>query len=200
MGLSRMVSIALIGLMAAGVSSTGRLWSLTLALVMSDKGVPGTVGSGDADGLGVGIAGGMSAVAGLADLGATLLRFLGEGFFGAVSSSAGAMAVWSGSRTSVGSMPADAWIFLGRPGLRGVVGASVMVFLLPAVDRRGLRAGAGVKSSSLSSAIRCVASATSSSESMTAVRRDATRRDERVAMVGREAATLRKKIEAMDTV
>jgi len=81
-------------------------------------------------------------------------------------------------------LAAGATLFLGLPGFRGVVGASAIVFRRPAVDFRGLRVDcAGSKSSSLLSAASCDASATSSSESITAVRRVAARLDGRVDMV-----------------
>src|SRR3569833_1338758 len=186
-GFSKMVSIARMGLTVAGVSSPGRRWSLALVLVISASGVPGiSAGSGEAEGFGVGmgIGGSSSGVVALAALGATLLRIRGDGFLAAGSASTTVMAGWSGSKISLGSTLAAARLFLGLPGFLGVVGSSVVVFRRPAVERRGLRVGAGAKSSSLSSAIYVAFPvSTSSSESIMAVRLVAARRDGRVDMV-----------------
>src|SRR6266699_2716433 len=72
MGFSKMVSIAFIGLTAANVPSGDRCCSFRAALVISDSGVPKI--SGDADGLGVGMGGGISGVTDPSALGAILFR------------------------------------------------------------------------------------------------------------------------------
>jgi hypothetical protein len=144
---------------------------------MSANGVLGksSEGSGDAEGFGVGSGTSRSGVSAFTALGATLLRFRGEGFFD--GSSWSGIAVRSGSRISLTSL--GAMLFFGRPRRFGVAGGSMVLRLL---CRRGLLLSAtGLKSSSLSSASLCVVSAiSSSSESITAVLLVAARRDGRV--------------------
>ena len=130
-------------------ASAGSPCSLIFASVISASGVPWSCdGSGVADGFGVGNGGGRSGVTeARVLLGAgTLLLFRGEGFFVGETGSGGMLS--DGSKICDGSVVSPVFVLLLLAALWGVGGAPV-VFRL--VCRRGVRAGAGVKSSSLSS-------------------------------------------------
>ncbi len=116
---------------------------------MSASGVPWSCdGSGVTEGFGVGRGGGRSGVTeARVRLGAgTLLLLRGEDFFVGETGSGGIVS--SGSKICDGSMVSPVFVLLLLAALWGVGGAPI-VFRL--VCRRGLRAGTGVKSSSLSS-------------------------------------------------
>jgi hypothetical protein len=85
----------------------------------------------------------------------------------------------SGSKTSEGSIASPIKPFFPLPDIRGVLAIEFVVFRLGCVCRRGLRCGAGVKSSPLSSSILTALwlSSSSSDDSTTALRRVATRLD-----------------------
>ena len=178
------------GFAAAAATSTGDiLCSLILWFVISPSGMPCRLeGSGDAEGLGVGNEGVNSGVASLMDLrGATLLRFRGEAFLVGDSGSTTVATDATDATDSSGSrilLASAATLFLARLA-RGAEAVAVDVFLLPVVDLRGLFAGTGVNSSSLSSLIAgASAISSSSSESMMAARwLAAARLDGRVDMV-----------------
>lgn len=134
---------------------------------MSASGVAcNSKGSGDCDGCGVGNG---RASSGVLDertprTGALLLRFRGDALLEGDSGSG--IAVSSGSKISEGSMFSFARLFFARPPVRGVA-VVVVVFRLEAGAFRGLRLGAGVKSSSLSSSILGPVISSSPSESTT---------------------------------
>ena len=116
---------------------------------MSASGVPWSCeGSGVTDGFGVGSGAGRSGVTeARVRLGAgTLFLLRGEAFFVGETGSGGILS--AGSNISDGSIVSPVFVLLLLAALVGVGGAPV-VFRL--VCRRGVRAGAGVKSSSLSS-------------------------------------------------
>lgn len=136
--------------------------------MISASGVPcSSEGSGDCDGCGVGKGGGNSGVEEMRDprVGALFL-FRGDALFDGDSGSG--WIVSSGSKISEGSTFSFARLFFGRPPVLGVA-MEFVVFLLEAGAFRGLRlvAGAGVKSSSLSSCILDCISSSSSSDSTT---------------------------------
>jgi len=122
-------------------------------------------GSGDCDGCGVGSGGASSGVLDERPprIGA-LFRFRGEAFLEGDSGSG--CTVSSGSKISEGSMFSFARLFFARPPVRGVA-RTFVVFRLEAGAFRGLRLGAGVKSSSLSSSTLGVMTSSSSSDSTT---------------------------------
>jgi hypothetical protein len=120
--------------------------------VMSASGVPWNwEGSGDAEASGVGNEGGSSGVAeARAARTGALFRFLGEAFLDGDSGSG--MADCSGSNISDGSIFSFARLFFPRP-VRGVFAMEFVVLRFDWGAFRGLRLGAGVKSSSLSTSI-----------------------------------------------
>lgn len=137
-------------------------------------------GSGDAEGVGVGKGGGNSGAADerLLREGAALFLFLGEAFFVGETGSGG-IVLSSGSKICEGSMPSPVFARRLRAALRGVGGTSAVVFRLD--DFLGLRFGAGVKSSPLSSWVFCGTFSCSSSDASTmTLRRVAARREGRV--------------------
>jgi len=130
-------------------------------------------GSGDCDGSGVGNGGANSGVfEERPPRTGALFRFRGDAFLEGDSGSG--CAVSSGSKISEGSMFSFARLFFARPPVRGVARVFV-VFRLDAGAFRGLRLGAGVKSSSLSSSI-LVGVTSSSSDSTTVFRLEAAAR------------------------
>lgn len=167
-GFSKTVSSGRMGIANVWLSAVrGRSLSVS---VMSASGVAcNSEGSGDCDGCGVGNGGGSSGV--LEErpprTGA-LFRFRGDALLEGDSGSG--CAVSSGSRISEGSMFSFATVFLARPPVRGVLATAFVVFRLDAGAFRGLRLGAGVKSSPLSSSILGSIISSSSSESTTAFR------------------------------
>ncbi len=147
---------------------------------MSDNGAPCiSVGSGDIEGCGVGSGGGNSGVAEFLELReGALFRFRGDALFDGDPSFCCRM-LCSVSNDSGGRMLSSADAFLILPDVRGVDIPEFVVFLLDCVCLRGLRCGAGVKSSSLSSDIFSVfcTSSSSSEDSTSTFRRAATRLD-----------------------
>jgi hypothetical protein len=169
-GFSKMVSIAFIVFTAEVWLSAVRGRSLRDS-VMSASGVPWNCeGSGDAEVSGVGNEGGSSGVAeARAARTGALFRLRGEAFFDGDSGSG--IAVWSGSNISEGSMFSFARLFFARPPVRGVFAIEFVVLRLDWGAFRGLRLGAGVKSSSLSTSILdCICSSSPSDSTTTFLR------------------------------
>ena len=135
--------------------------------MISASGVPcNSEGSGDWDGCGVG-RGGSSGVEEMRELRVgALFLFRGDALFEGDSGSC--CTLCSGSKFSGGSTFSFARLLLDRPPVLGVA-MEFVVFLLDAGAFRGLRlvAGAGVKSSSLSSCILDCMISSSSSDSRT---------------------------------
>lgn len=170
--------MALIGLMVPPEEwlseDLGR--SLRVSVMSANGDVGDSEGSGDADGLGVGSSREDSAAT------AARTRFSAGVLFGfrgddaLLEGDAGSGAiVWSGSKTSEGSIFSAKVTFLALP-VRGVGAAEFVIFLLDAGadDFRGLRfggSGAGVKSSSSSRSCLTWNSSSSSDDSTTTLRR-----------------------------
>lgn len=152
-GLSKTVSRALIGLAnASGLPGAGAGgWSFNVSVMSASGVLCSWYGAGDTDACGVGngagSSGGTEALP--AREGAALFRFLGDALFDGEGGSG--YAVCSGSNISEGSMLSATTDLRVRPDVRGVLGTEVAVFLRDCVCLRGLRSGAGVNSSSLSS-------------------------------------------------
>ena len=128
-GLSNMVSIALIGFTAEAWLSAVRGRSLRVS-VMSASGVPwSSEGSGDTEACGVGSGGGSSGVAEARGFRTgALFRFRGDAFLDGESGSG--CTVCSGSKISEGSIFSLARIFFDRPPVRGVAAMEFVVFRL----------------------------------------------------------------------
>lgn len=140
--------------------------------MISASGVPGSIeGSGEAEGSGVGNGGGARSGA-EERLFFTGALFLFRGEVALLEGDSGSIcALCSGSKISEGSILSVGMLFFVRPPVRGVRGTVVVVFRLAGADFRGLRFGAGVKSSSLSSSTFVSTCSSSSSESTTTFRR-----------------------------